>query len=576
MKVPKIFMNFRVVILMICMILSLLAIAPSNQTGVAIRSVEVGSAADFATMESPIKNSRPLDYEVIKFVNGKAIENSEDFYESISDLSANETVLIKSDLNSYVLVAQSDVSYEVTDELINKTIEKIVLVNETINGTTQLINKTVNETIQVNKTIEHILGVKDLGLSIVDAPTSNIRKGLDLQGGVRVLLEPGELEEGQEMNDVLDRSIQSLEQRLNAFGLNDVIIRKSTDLSGNSFILVEIAGLQKTEITDLIASQGKFEAKIDNQTAFVGGEDISYVCRISECSGINPYEGCGQTPDGNYACRFYFTIDLTQEAAQQQADLTANLDVISENGDTYLSSPIDLVLDDKLVDTLNIGASLRGKAETTIQISGSGSGKNQEEAMLNSLENMKRLQTIIETGSLPVKLNIVKIDSLSPVLGKEFLSNALSTGFIALLAVAMIVFVRYRTLKIAIPMILTSMSEVLILIGFAALFGTNLDLAAVAGIIIVIGTSVDHQIVIADELLGKDSADHRSWSEKIKSAFFIIMVAFFTTFFAMVPLWFAGAGILKGFALTTIYGLMVGVFVSRPAYAAIVKSLFKE
>ena len=43
-----------------------------------------------------------------------------------------------------------------------------------------------------------------------------------------------------------------------------------------------------------------------------------------------------------------------------------------------------------------------------------------------------------------------------------------------------------------------------------------------------------------------------------------------------VPLMFAGAGLLKGFALTTILGVSVGVFITRPAYAAIVELLIKE
>jgi preprotein translocase subunit SecD len=44
----------------------------------------------------------------------------------------------------------------------------------------------------------------------------------------------------------------------------------------------------------------------------------------------------------------------------------------------------------------------------------------------------------------------------------------------------------------------------------------------------------------------------------------------------MIPLIFAGAGMLKGFALTTIIGVSVGVFITRPAYASIIEILLKE
>ncbi|HLP79760.1 MAG TPA: preprotein translocase subunit SecD, partial [Acidobacteriota bacterium] len=53
------------------------------------------------------------------------------------------------------------------------------------------------------------------------------------------------------------------------------------------------------------------------------------------------------------------------------------------------------------------------------------------------------------------------------------------------------------------------------------------------------------------------------------NAFTVIMLAYFTTIVAMLPLMFAGAGLLKGFALTTIAGVTMGVFITRPAYGAV-------
>ena len=144
-------------------------------------------------------------------------------------------------------------------------------------------------------------------------------------------------------------------------------------------------------------------------------------------------------------------------------------------------------------------------------------------------------------------------------------------GIVAILAVAATVFVRYRKLVVSIPMIINMASEAVIILGIAALIGWNLDLAAIAGIIIAIGTGVDHQIVIADETLTGERAKYASWKDKLKKAFFIIFAAYFTTVVAMLPLWFAGAGLLKGFALTTILGVSIGVLITRPAFAAIIE-----
>ena len=87
-------------------------------------------------------------------------------------------------------------------------------------------------------------------------------------------------------------------------------------------------------------------------------------------------------------CRFMFTISLSPEAAQRQADITGRLSVVTENQKAYLNETLDLYLDNVLVDQLNIGADLQGKAATDIAISGAGSGANQGLAIDDALKNM--------------------------------------------------------------------------------------------------------------------------------------------------------------------------------------------
>jgi preprotein translocase subunit SecD len=413
--------------------------------------------------------------------------------------------------------------------------------------------------------------MEDIGFSVYEAPTTNIRKGLDLQGGTRVLLQPEE----QIDQDQMDILLSNMQYRLNVYGLSDVIVRESGDLSGNQYVLVEIAGAKEEEVKELLAKQGKFEATIGNETVFKGGQDITYVCRSADCSGIDPLSGCGKSGD-IWACRFRFAISLSPEAAERQAELTKSLDVITENDEEYLTEKLVLYLDDSQVDELFIGADLKGRAVTDIQISGSGAGATQQEAVFNSLENMKKMQTVLITGSLPIKLDVVKTDTISPIFGKEFVKNALFIGLLAVLSVIIVIFARYRNINVAAPMLFTIFTELLLLLGIAALIGWNLDLAAIAGIIVAIGTGVDHQVVIADETLRGEAGGIYDWKQKIKRAFFIIMAAYFTTVVAMLPLLKAGAGLLRGFAVTTIIGVSVGVLITRPAYAAIVEILLKE
>jgi len=565
-KLKRSIRNIRIIVLLVFLVLALVAIHPNPwANGLAIRNVVRNSSASIAGIESPTPNVPPMNRERVLMINNKPIDSEKDYFDFVNTLEVNRTFTIKTNKNIYKLTALPE--YKIT--YLNET--------ELKNFTTEVFNETTNETIniteirEVPKFLKEVIGVADIGLGLYPAPTTNIRKGLDLSGGSRVVLEPEEKISAQD----LDFTIDNIKERLNVFGLTDIIVRQASDLEGNDFIIVEIAGATKEEVRELLASQGKFEAKIANNTVFIGGKDITYVCRSPDCSGIDPMVGCGQIAGGDWSCRFRFSISLSPEAAQAQADATRDLDIVVEEQNNYLSESLLLYLDDELVDELRIGAELKGNPVTDISISGSGAGVTQQAAMTDSLKNMKRLQTILITGSLPVKLEIVKADSISPILGKEFIKNALLIGVVAILAVAITVFIRYRKLVISIPMIINMTSEAVIILGVAALIGWNLDLAAIAGIIIAIGTGVDHQIIIADETLtGKKSA-YANWKDQLKKAFFIIFAAYFTTVVAMLPLWFAGAGLLKGFALTTILGVSIGVLITRPAFAAILE-IFKQ
>ena len=51
------------------------------------------------------------------------------------------------------------------------------------------------------------------------------------------------------------------------------------------------------------------------------------------------------------------------------------------------------------------------------------------------------------------------------------------------------------------------------------------------------------------------------------------MGAYLTLVAAMIPLYLAGGGLLKGFATTTIIGLTLGILITRPAFGDIIKRI---
>lgn len=525
-KLKQLIKNPRVIILIVTLLICLYAIRPNPwNEGVVIKAVVRNSTAHLAGIENPKQTLPPMAKEKIIALNNEPITNLKDYYEKLGKAEPNSTISLKTNKNFYKL--------GLADSL-------------------------------------------DLGLRVDEVPTSNIRKGLDLQGGTRVLLEP----ESNISEETFTLLLDNMRERLNVYGLADVIVTEVRDRpailgGGKRLILVEIAGATEEEVKFLLAKQGKFEGKIANNTVF-SGPDIKYVCRSAQCSGINPNRPCGKTQQG-WGCGFYFAIALSQEAARRQADITQNLTVVNVEGEKYLSQKLELFLDDAKVDELNIGADLKGRPVTDISIQGGGTGISETDAVNAAIENMRRLQTILVTGSLPAKIELKRTDTISPALGVEFLKNAVLIAVLALIAVSAVLVIAYRKFSISIPIIITSLSEITIVLGLASIIGWNIDLAAIAGIVAAVGTGVDDQIVITDEFLHKGIVEvTRNWKEKIKRAFFIIMASYFATVVAMLPLWFAGAGMLKGFAITTILGVSAGVFITRPAYSAFMRIMFGE
>ena len=410
-----------------------------------------------------------------------------------------------------------------------------------------------------------VLSNQTPNIIVSNVPKTNLKTGLDLSGGARAILKPVDATLSQ--NDINDL-VSVTSNRLNTFGISDVSVRGVSDLEGNRFLTVEVAGITQEDLKELVGQQGKFDAKIGNETVFVSGEkDITFVCRNdATCAGI---EVCNPDSSGGYFCRFKFSVYLSQEAAQRHAKITQNLS-LDPSDPQYLSKKLDMYLDDNLTESLFIGAGLKGSDTTQIQISGSGTGATEQDAYDDAVNSMKKLQTILITGSLPYKLEIVKLDSSSPVLGKEFTKNIIILGIVVFLIVSFLIFIRYRKIKITLAVILTMFSEAIVTLGIASLISWNLDAPSIAGIIAGIGTGVNDQIVIIEESVSKELA---SLKQKIKRAFFIIVGSFFTIFAAMIPLLWAGVGMLKGFAFTTIIGITAGILITRPAFTEIIRKI---
>lgn len=477
----------------------------------------------------------------------------------------------------------------------------------------------------------------NLGLEVGDVSFSNLNLGMDLVGGTRIILKPV-FEEGLNESEkavMAERVISTLQTRMNVYGLKEIIFQSVSDVEGNRYVQIEMAGASKKEIEDLLSRQGNFESYITRIVDFVNGTgsmeigDKNYTFGLAERTSGNAtekvivFEGkdlainqtvelndiefklwnvtdvkignvteekaifAGKTfvsedikyvyfdPEHSFVRRygdgweFSFQILVSDEGAQRFANITEDIPVLidAKTGESYLSESIYLFLDDVPMDSLRISASMAGQAYSTPQITGGGTTEE------NAETGQRRLQSILSSGALPVGLETIRADSVSPSLGSQFMKNVLIALLAAMVAVSAVILIRYKNWKITLLILMTSLSEMVIVLGVASLIHWTIDLAAIAGIIASVGTGVDDQIIITDEISRSKEERVFSLKEKIKRAFFIIFGAASTVIAAMIPLGIIGIGVMRGFAITTIIGILGGIFITRPAYSKIIEKL---
>ncbi|GBE18756.1 preprotein translocase subunit SecD [archaeon BMS3Abin16] len=447
--------------------------------------------------------------------------------------------------------------------------------------------------------------------SLIIVSFNGISKGIDLEGGSRVNLRTEHPLDSVEMAKL----VTVMETRLNFLGLKDVRVNSI----GADIVQIEIAGVSPDEAIDILGRPGRLNVKIGNTTAFTGA-DLNKVGSF----GKNPGSGWGvpftlselasiNFMDVAVAENFKKVYMYLDEGTQIRVLSTQPLDGIEKkisddfgltgvkiNSTTGIGGAITTIDFDTPMSgfkpgeldkiTSEINASYEGIRDISVASTGLvnsapisqglqellAAGEPQQSMVITTGADeegrlkARQIEAILRSGSLTVKVEVIEKLRVPPELGDEFLKNAILAGLLAIVAVALVIFIRYRDARIVLPIIVTGLSEVIIILGIASIIKWNIDLPAIAGIIAAVGTGVDDQIVITDEVFmeGGKSIRHR-----MKSAFFIIMAAWMTTVAAMLPLFSIGLQILRGFALTTIIGVTIGVAVTRPAYASLIRNI---
>ncbi len=353
-----------------------------------------------------------------------------------------------------------------------------------------------------------------------------------------------------------------LETKINSLGTRDARVNTLTGMSGvTRYIRVELAGVTMAQAQEIVGKQGKFEIRI-----VTTGNQTEHVLFGDTITSVQPPRQDTTALSASSPWGVSFTLNPDGAASFQKAAI--------QYGAT--SDPnahqLQMVLDNKVVYSAPLSEDLAAKIQiepVRDLLASTGSGTA-------GLNQAKSLEIHLRAGALPVDVAVAGSGGVSAQLGEHFKFVCILAGLLALIAVGFVIFYRYREPAIVLPMIGTNVCEIIILLGIAR-FILELDLATIAGLIAVLGTGIDQLVIITDEILHEGKVPSQNvYLKRLARALMIIMASAATVFIAMLPLVLMDLSTLRGFAIVTILGVVIGVGITRPAYGRIIMAILSK
>ena len=411
-----------------------------------------------------------------------------------------------------------------------------------------------------------IISATGLALAVNFAPNNifldrdvSIRLGLDLQGGIQVLLRSADPDATA---DEIATAARVIEQRVNALGVGETVVQQA----GNNRIIVELPGvanpeqaietLRGTGRLEFIDSQGQYlaEGTIVRTSSSPNPPQLAESGTVTDVTSLGPiYQSITDGADldtsavqptfsqgGALGSRPAVSFAFRGESARRLASFTA----------ANVGRPMCIVLDNVVVSCPVINAALTD---------GSGIIEVSTEADRNRIFNQ------LKYGALPVPLVIETSRTVTATLGRESVAASITAGIIGLSVVAAFMILFYRG-----PGVVATVALLIYtIISFAIyrLIPITLTLPGIAGFILSIGLAVDANVLIFARLReeyrrGRDIRSAlelgfvESWpairDSSVSTLITSIVLFMFGNSF--------GVSLIKGFALTLGLGIVISLF----------------
>lgn len=388
-----------------------------------------------------------------------------------------------------------------------------------------------------------------------------INLGLDLQGGMQLILEAKDTDKIKVDNDAVLGVLDVIRRRLDPGGTKELVIARK----GQRQILIELPGEENPEhaialvgetallefveaewapgdasaltpekLEILAGPEARLDTLVERDNTGKVVSERPIILRKSVLSGRDlKFAGPGTDQFGEPVV----SIEFTPDGAKAFRDITAR----------NVGKPLAILLDGRIISAPNISEPISGGRA---QISGRF-----------TVAEMRDLVIKLKAGALPVPVEIVSNRIVGPTLGRDSIEKSKKAGLVGLVGLVIFMVIFYRMAGVMAGIALLTY---LLLVGSAIkLLGATLTLPGIAGLILSVGMAVDANVIIF-ERVKEEKALGQPLKAAIKNgfsrAFLTILDANVTTMIAAIVLFWLGTGTIKGFAVTLSLGILISMF----------------
>ena len=364
---------------------------------------------------------------------------------------------------------------------------------------------------------------KDMG-SVKDA----LKYGLDIDGGVFVVMEAETDATGEELKALMDQTRAVLDNRVNQMG----VAESSVTIEGNNRLRVEIPGIENAEeAINAIGKTAKLYFILADGSVVVDGSHV---------------KDAQIATDGGY---YKILLEFDSEGAKafEEGTRKAFNNEVTSTIDGVKNDEIAIVLDDEIV--------------VSPQVQGVISGGNCEMSGKYSKEEASMTAALIRGGALPVELKEVQSSVQTATIGADALDKSIVAGAIGLGIVFLLMLVFYGMLGLIADLAL--LLYVIMFVWSMVAFNVVMTLPGIAALILSIGMAVDANVIIFARIKEEICAGKSirvSVDTGFKNALSAVLDGQITTLIAAVVLYEVGTTSVKGFALTLMIGIIISIF----------------